>query len=246
MISIVDEHLGGADRLGVDAAAALIADVLTAGGAVLIPTDTVYGLAVLASGAGGVEALARIKGRESDKPVAVLVASPAQGLALFERPGKGLIRLASALWPGPLTLVAPAAEGAPAPVVATTGSIGVRCPDDELVRRVAERVGPLAVTSANPAGEEPLVQLRDLPVLIGRWGALTEASLVVDGGPLPGTASTVIEVPPSTDGGESGRSGGGEHSGQTEPRVLRQGPIAWAVVEELWRNGDLSDRHGAV
>ncbi len=218
VISVV----GGTDRLEVDAAAGLVAEVLVAGGVALIPTDTVYGLAVLASGPGGVGSLARIKGRNPDKPVAVLVASPAQGLALFDSPDQALTRLATALWPGPLTLVAPAAGAAPAPVVAATGSIGVRCPNDRLVRCVAELVGPLAVTSANPAGADPLVQLRDLPALTELWPALAEASLVVDGGPLPGAASTVVEVP-ATSGGPA------------VPRVLRTGPIDAATIAELWR-----------
>ena len=210
------------EQLAVDTAAGLVAEVLIAGGVALIPTDTVYGLAVLASGPGAVGALARIKGRDPNKPVAVLVASPAQGLDLFDRPDRALVRLAMALWPGPLTLVAPAGDRAPAPVVAATGSIGVRCPDDQLVRRVAERVGPLAVTSANPAGDEPLVRLGDLTALRGRWPALDEASLVVDGGPLPGTASTVVEVPVAA-------------GGPTGPRVLRTGPIDAGTIAELWR-----------
>jgi L-threonylcarbamoyladenylate synthase len=233
VISVVADPSGG-DDIDLEAAVALVAEVLVAGGTVLIPTDTVYGLAVLASGIGGVEALARIKGRDPDKPVAVLVASPAQGLELFDRPGEALTRLASALWPGSLTLVAPAATGAPAPVVSASGTIGVRCPDHELVRRVAEAVGPLAVTSANPAGGEPLVRLGPLSALIEAWAALSEASLVVDGGPLHGTASTVVEVPAAAGGG-SERSGDAVRSGSDGPRVLRNGPISAAAIGDLWR-----------
>jgi len=153
-----------------------------------------------------------------------------------------LTRLASALWPGPLTLVAPADTGAPAPVVSASGTIGVRCPDHELVRRVAEAVGPLAVTSANPAGGEPLVRsggeplvrLGPLSALIEAWAALSEASLVVDGGPLHGTASTVVEVPAAA-GGWSERSGVAVRSGSDGPRVLRNGPISAAAIGDLWR-----------
>lgn len=232
VISVVADPSGG-DDIDLEAAVALVAEVLVAGGTVLIPTDTVYGLAVLASGIGGVEALARIKGRDPDKPVAVLVASPAQGLELFDRPGEALTRLASALWPGPLTLVAPAATGAPAPVVSASGTIGVRCPDHELVRRVAEAVGPLAVTSANPAGGEPLVRLGPLSALIEAWAALSEASLVVDGGRFtarprrwsrcrrrPVAGRSAAELPCA--------------AGRTD-RVLRNGPISAAAIGDLWR-----------
>ncbi|MFZ2547467.1 MAG: hypothetical protein WAX12_05730, partial [Candidatus Microthrix subdominans] len=107
-------------------------------------------------------------------------------------------------------------------------------PDHELVRRVAEAVGPLAVTSANPAGGEPLVRLGPLSALIEAWAALSEASLVVDGGPLPGTASTVVEVPAAA-GGWSERSGVAVRSGSDGPRVLRNGPISAAAIGDLWR-----------
>ena len=82
---------------------------------------------------------------------------------------------------------------------------------------------PLAVTSATPAGGEPLVRLGPLSALSEAWAALSEASLVVDGGPLPGTASTVVEVPAAAGGGSHGL------------RVLRNGPISAAAIGDLLR-----------
>ena len=208
------------DRLAEDAVVERLASVLEAGGVALMPTDTVYGLAAAAT-ADGVGALAEIKGRDADKPVAVLVATPSAGLGLFDRPSASLVRLAEAAWPGPVTLVAPAGSAAP-PAMRSEGTVGVRCPDYRLVRRVAERVGPMAVTSANPAGAEPLRSLDGLEELARRWPELRSVGCAVDGGPLPGTASTVVLVPASEGG---------------TPTVLRTGPIAEERISRWWDGG---------
>ncbi|MGB2917560.1 MAG: L-threonylcarbamoyladenylate synthase [Candidatus Microthrix parvicella] len=204
---------GAIDGRAVDA----LVEAVDSGQVVLMPTDTVYGLAATASRA-GIESLARIKGRDAGKPVAVLVATPGQGLALFDQPHQGLVRVAKAGWPGPLTLVAAAGAGAPTGM-SSNGTIGVRCPDHELVRRLTERVGPIAVTSANPAGGEPLCDLRNWGELAKVWPEARSIDCLVDGGPLPGTASTVVD-------------GSAEPSGM--PRLLRAGPIEFDRIVSWW------------
>lgn len=155
-------------------------EVLRAGGAVVLPTDTVYGLAALPEHVG---LLAELKGRPAEMPVAVLVASMAQARTLAAEPlPPEAGRLAAAFWPGPLTLVVPARSAGDPPV-------GIRWPDHPLVRAIAEQVGPIATTSANRHGEPtPATADGAAAALLGPVG------LVIDGGTLPGTASTVVDL----------------------------------------------------
>lgn len=168
------DHLATADEAGIERAAS----VLAAGGTVVLPTDTVYGLATLPDGAGR---LAELKGRPADMPVAVLVARVADAWALAADPRPaGAEVLADELWPGPLTLVLPGRSG---------GTVGVRCPDHALVQALAARVGPLATTSANRHG-------RPTPATAAEAAAelLEPPELVVDGGRCGGVPSTVVDL----------------------------------------------------
>lgn len=144
------------------------------GGAVVVPTDTVYGLAALDT-----DVLAELKGRPASMPIAVLVADAEQAAVLgaFDLAAE---RLAVAFWPGPLTIVVPAAGG---------GTVGVRCPDHDYLRALAARVGPLPTTSANRHGEPTP------PTAAEAAGSLVGApALVVDGGACGGVASTVVDT----------------------------------------------------
>jgi len=144
--------------------------------AIVLPTDTVYGLAALP----GVEdELFRLKGRPAGMPIAVLVAGLAQAEAIAVVTPAAR-RLAQRFWPGPLTLVLPSHDG--------ETTVGVRWPDHPFVLALIERVGPLPTTSANRHGvptpataAEAAAALMDAP------------AVVVDGGPLGLVASTVVD-----------------------------------------------------
>ena len=177
-------------------------EVLAGGGSVLLPTDTVYGLAVRADRPGAADHLAALKDRAAEQPVAVLVASVQQAevvgvLPDWARP------VIERWWPGPLTLVLARRPGLAWDLGDPPDTVGVRLPDHDLVRALAEVVGPLATTSANRHGEPTP------PTAAEAVAALTGApDLVVDGGPCVGQASTVVDAT------------------GPEPVVLRPGPIA--------------------
>lgn len=165
-----------------------VVEVLQRGGVVVLPTDTVYGLAALPTSAGAVERVFALKGRKADVPIAVLCASAAQALELSE-PIPGAAEVAAALWPGPLTLVLPRRSGVDLHLGEPIHTIGLRVPDHPLVRAVAERAGPIATTSANRHGEATPATAD------GAAASLTsEPDLVVDGGPLEAAASTVVDA----------------------------------------------------
>ncbi len=178
--------LAAGDDASLDEAVA----VLGSGGTVVLPTDTVYGLAALPSVEGATQALFELKGRSGDHPLAVLVADLDQALELvaFDEPAVG--RWMAELWPGPLTIVL--RRSAVASGLALGGgpeTIGVRCPDHPFVRALAAEVGPIATTSANRTGEPT-------PVTAGEAAAslVGAVDLVVDGGPAGTVASTVVDA----------------------------------------------------
>ena len=182
------------------AALAAALAVLREGEPVAVPTDTVYGLAACASDPGAVQRLFELKGRPAERRIAVLVAdqSSAESLVLLTPQAQ---RLAQCYWPGPLTLVADRAPGAPSHL-GDDATIGVRVPNDEVVRAIAASHGPLAVTSANLHGA-PTPSTAD-----GVAELFPSLSLAIDAGPRPGASSTVVDVTGTT------------------PVVLREGPVS--------------------
>jgi L-threonylcarbamoyladenylate synthase len=193
-----------------DVAAAVAA--LREGEAVVMPTDTVYGLAGRAETPAGRDAVYAAKGRDEGRPSALMAASVELLEELLPELRGGLAAHVRALLPGPYTLVVPNPAGRfPWLCGADPSTIGVRVPD--LTGPGAEILvgaGAIVATSANlPGGAEP-ARLEDVPSQL--LGAVAAA---VDGGTLPGVASTVIDLR------------------GPEPRVLRAG--AGSVDEALAR-----------
>jgi len=158
---------------------------LRSGGVVVLPTETVYGVAARAADPGAVGELFVRKGRPADRRVAVLVADldQARSLAVVD---ERAAMLAAARWPGPLTMVLPAVAGSVEPTV------GVRCPDHDLVRAVAAAVGPIATTSANRSGDPTPVDAAAAAASL-RTGP-DDDLLVLDGGSCAGVPSTVVDL----------------------------------------------------
>lgn len=177
---------------------------LRAGLPVLLPTDTVYGLCADAHSEEAVRRAYRLKGREEQKPSALLAADVDTLLECVpELPGppETIVR---ALLPGPYTLVLPN-PGRRFPWLAggRPGTIGVRVPElTPPARAVVEGVGAVMATSANLAGGPDPRRLEDVPAEV-RAGCGAE----VDAGELPGTPSTVVDLT------------------GPEPRVLREGAV---------------------
>ena len=161
----------------VDAAVAC----LRAGGVVVLPTETVYGVAAIADNSSAVEELFVRKGRPADRRVAVLVADLDQARSLAVVDGR-TIALAEVAWPGPLTMVLPTAPGS------DEATVGVRCPDHALVQAVATSVGPIATTSANRSGDPTPADAASAAASLG--GDL----LVLDDGRCTGMPSTVVDL----------------------------------------------------
>ena len=166
-----------------------IVAALEAGQAIVLPTDTVYGLAARAADHQATARLFALKGRSAGVPVAVLCADAEQALGLAEAPDRAVLAVADRWWPGPLTLVVRRRGDLDLHLGDPEHTIGLRVPDHELVRAVAARVGPLATTSANRHGEPTAATAQAASDALG-----PDLGLVVDGGLLEGQPSTVLDT----------------------------------------------------
>jgi tRNA threonylcarbamoyl adenosine modification protein (Sua5/YciO/YrdC/YwlC family) len=164
------------------------AEVLRRGLLVVLPTDTVYGVAALPQVEGATARLFAAKGRGPDVPIAVLVADLAQALGLSADLPSEVSDMLASHWPGALTAVLPRAPGLDLQLGHPVETVGVRCPASDFVRLLARRVGPIATSSANRHGEPTP------STAAGVGGEFGDAvALVVDGGECAGTPSTVID-----------------------------------------------------
>jgi L-threonylcarbamoyladenylate synthase len=150
------------------------AEALRAGRAVILPTDTVYGLCALP---GNEDVLYELKGRDRSKPIALVAADVDSLLAVV--PGLDRAVLERFL-PGPYTLVLATPDG---------GKIGVRVPNlPAAAADVLAQTGPVACTSANLAGRSDPRRVADIPESIR-----AAVGAIVDAGDLPGVPSTVLD-----------------------------------------------------
>ena len=176
-------------RADAEGAAAAV-EVLCAGEVVVVPTDTVYGLAARPVDAGACAAVYRIKGRPEGMALPVLAASDEQVRALgvaFTAPARAL---AARWWPGPLTLAFgfDAAAARP-PWLEGRTEVAVRVPDHDFLRGLLAETGVLVVTSANRHGAPTPRAAADVAATLG-----PEVGLVVDGGLLHEVPSTLVNV----------------------------------------------------
>ena len=192
---------------GIDAAAAAIAR----GELVLLPTDTVYGVAADAFSPPAVTRLLAAKNRGRAMPVPVLVGEASTLAGLVLRTPPLATQLAQAFWPGGLTLVVEHAPSLAWDLGDAEGTVAVRLPDDELARDLLRRTGPLAVSSANRSGRPAATTAQEALDQLGQ-----HAAVVLDGGPRASSAaSTIVDCTGAV------------------PRVLRVGAIPLDRLREV-------------
>lgn len=206
----------------------LRAEALLRGGEVVaLPTETVYGLGANGLDAEAVLKIFEAKGRPGDNPLILHVVGIEQALALWEATDEQIRlarRLADAFWPGPLSIVLPAASVVPGETTAGLDSVAVRAPANAVMQELLRRCPfPLAAPSANESGRPSATSAEHvLATLSGKIAA------VVDGGSTElGLESTVLDI-----------------RGET-PQILRPGMISKveleAVIGEVGRAGESVD-----
>jgi L-threonylcarbamoyladenylate synthase len=197
--------------LASDASIARAAALIAAGQPVAVPTETVYGLAADATNPRAVAAIYEAKGRPSFNPliIHVLDIEAAAALAVFD---DDACKLASAFWPGPLTLVLPRRADCPVASLATAGlpTIAIRVPAHPVMRALLKACKvPLAAPSANASGFVSATTAEHVASSLGG-----RIPLIIDGGACQlGLESTIVAV------------------GTGAVRVLRPGMVTTEMIQ---------------
>ena len=192
---------------------------LRRGELVVMPTDTVYGIAAEAFDPVAVDGLLKAKGRGRDMPPPVLVGTVRAAMALvmdLDDSGKDLI---DEFWPGALTIVCRSSPTLVWDLGDTKGTVAVRMPLHQLALDLLKRTGPLAVSSANLSGQPPATSCDEALAQLG-----DSAAVYLDGGPCPGDVpSTIVDLT------------------GTVPRLLRQGVIPADRLREVILLNDVEE-----
>ena len=164
---------------------------LKRGEVIVFPTETLYGLGADAVNFSAVENIFQLKGRDPDNPFPVLVADRAMLDSVVATVSPLAEKLMAHFWPGPLTLVLPARNDIPRPLVSRQGGIGVRLSSQPIATELVRLLGhPLTATSANPSGQPGAHT-----VLEAKNYFSAKITIYVDGGELTSpTGSTVAAV----------------------------------------------------
>ncbi len=189
----------------------LALQTLRRGGMVVFPTDTLYGLSCDPTNPAALNAIYTAKNRPTLKAIPVLIGETTQLQELVAALPPQAERLIQSYWPGPLTLVLPKNPSLP-PELTPYPGLAVRMPNHPFALALLRAAGPLAVTSANISERENPFRMP------GRCGRMEgRVDLILDGGKLSGgTGSTIIDCMGA------------------EPKLLREGPIAFEDILALW------------
>ena len=177
---------------------------LRRGELVVIPTDTVYGIAAEAFDPVAVDGLLKAKGRGRDMPPPVLVGTVRAAMALVMELGDAGKDLIDEFWPGALTIVCMSSPTLVWDLGETKGTVAVRMPLHQVALDLLKRTGPLAVSSANVSGRPPATTADEAMAQLG-----DSVAVYLDGGPCAADVpSTIVDLT------------------GTVPRLLRQGVIS--------------------
>lgn len=186
------------------------------GALVVLPTDTVYGIAADAFNPAAVAGLLAAKGRGRQSPPPVLVGSSATLAALAETVTPEMTKLAEAFWPGGLTIVAPSRATLEWDLGDTNGTVAIRMPNHPLALELLAETGPLAVSSENKTGEPAALTAAEANAQLGE-----SVEVYLDGGAASDdrSGSTIVDCTPTVDGKPA--------------RILRDGVIPRDAIRDL-------------
>lgn len=190
---------------------------LRAGDLVVVPTDTVYAVVGDAFSPGATGRLLALKQRGRAVPLPLVVRSPRQVSGLVEHIPEAGERLMASYWPGPVTLVFPAAQGMTWDLGDTRGTVSLRMPAADFLLDLVAEIGPLVCTGANRGG---VALAYEAPQVRRQLAA--DVAFYVDGGPRTGPPSTVVDV--TRDGAQVLRPGA---IAAEDIRQVAEGDVGW-------------------
>ncbi len=170
-------------------------DIIINGGVIGYPTETIYGLGADALNEKAVERIYELKGREKNKPILILAENIDQVKQLTSSFSKSAQILANKFWPGPLTIVFPAADRLSHLLTGDSRTIGIRISDNKICQQLLKLTGvPITSTSANISGGGNPVSAKEVEKTFG-----DKLDMIIDGGETyAGVPSTVVSVSESS------------------------------------------------
>ena len=189
------------------------AKIINAGGLVAFPTETVYGIGADGTNQSAIRKIYQVKGREKRKPILVIVGKEKDIIPLTQFVPAGVENIIGAFWPGPLTLIFPAAKNVAPDLLGQGSTIGIRYTSSVLGRELCRVAGcPITAPSANLSGCHEPLSAEDVAKQIG-----DKVDLILDGGAsFSKEPSTVVDV-----------------SGD-RPILVRAGGISFSDIMEIW------------
>jgi L-threonylcarbamoyladenylate synthase len=192
---------------------------------VVVPTDTVYGLAADAFSAEGVRALLAAKGRGPQSPPPVLIGTLQTLQALAEDVPDVANRLAETFWPGALTMILKAQSSLTWDLGETKGTVALRMPDHKIALALLQETGPLAVSSANLTGEPAATTCQQAEQYLGH-----KVAVYLDGGNSPkGEASTILDLTHIVDSYDAE----GKLSTSGKIKIVRRGALSAEKIRSI-------------
>ena len=185
------------------------------GDLVVVPTDTVYGLAADAFQPAAVARLLKAKGRGRQQPPPVLIPGIPTLDALAETVPEEVHALVAAFWPGGLTVIVPARSSLAWDLGETRGTVALRMPDNRVALEILSETGPLAVSSANLTGEPAATTAQAAELMLG-----DKVALYLDDGAGGTLASTIVDAT-------------GLLAPEGKLRIVRDGVISAADIRDL-------------
>lgn len=185
---------------------------------VVVPTDTVYGLACDAFSHEGVTRLLAAKGRDRQAPPPVLIGNAAALEGLAQDIPQLAHKLAETFWPGALTMILKSQPSLTWDLGETRGTVALRMPDHKIALALLQETGPLAVSSANLTGEPAAITCQQAEIALG-----SKVKVYLDGGASPkGEASTIVDMTGLVDS----VSDSGELVTTGKVRIVRRGALS--------------------
>ncbi len=185
---------------------------------VVVPTDTVYGLACDAFSHEGVTKLLAAKGRDRQAPPPVLIGNAAALEGLAQDIPQLAHKLAETFWPGALTMILKSQPSLTWDLGETRGTVALRMPDHKIALALLQETGPLAVSSANLTGEPAAITCQQAEIALG-----SKVKVYLDGGASPkGEASTIVDMTGLVDS----VSDSGELVTTGKARIVRRGALS--------------------
>ncbi|MDD3190353.1 MAG: L-threonylcarbamoyladenylate synthase [Candidatus Pacebacteria bacterium] len=174
----------------IEAVAEKSREVLETGGVIVFPTDTIYGLGVNAFDENAISRIYKIKKRNQNKPISILVRDMemAKRVACIDSRAEVIL---NRFWPGPVTVILRKKDKISYVLTADTENIAVRIPDSKFIKKLFEKIDfPITATSANISGEENSLSVSEIKEKFAEAGILPD--LIIDAGALEDPTPSVI------------------------------------------------------